>query len=59
MALGGGREIGANSFFYAVDGHDLEETAALVEQGDVAAVILEPGGGTSGALPWSTVLMFG
>jgi glutamate-1-semialdehyde 2,1-aminomutase len=27
---------------------------ALLEQGDIAAVLLEPGGGTSGGLPWST-----
>jgi glutamate-1-semialdehyde 2,1-aminomutase len=31
----------------------LEAVVALLEQGDVAAVILEPGGGSAGALPWS------
>src|SRR5579871_5383970 len=29
MALGGGREIGANSFFYGVDGHGLLIDAGL------------------------------
>lgn len=31
----------------------LATIAALLEEGDVAAVILEPGGGSAGGLPWS------
>jgi glutamate-1-semialdehyde 2,1-aminomutase len=30
-----------------------DAAVALVKRGDVAAVILEPGGGSSGSLPWS------
>ena len=32
---------------------DIAGACARIAQGDVAAVILEPGGGSSGALPWS------
>ena len=35
-----------------VDAFDLEGVAEWLETGDVAGVILEPGGGGSGALPW-------
>lgn len=36
---------------------DVEDAIALLEGDDVAAVILEPGGGGSGALPWDTAML--
>jgi glutamate-1-semialdehyde 2,1-aminomutase len=35
------------------DAVELEYAIEFLEEGEVAAVILEPGGGSSGALPWS------
>lgn len=36
------------------DPDDVESVAEFLAEGEVAAVILEPGGGGSGALPWSS-----
>ena len=35
------------------DPSDMESVVRHLERGDVAAVLLEPGGGSSGGLPWS------
>lgn len=37
---------------------EVDDVVALLEPGDVAAVILEPGGGASGGLPWSPAFLF-
>ncbi|MFO0865970.1 MAG: aminotransferase class III-fold pyridoxal phosphate-dependent enzyme [Gemmataceae bacterium] len=39
------------------DADEPEELIARIEQGDLAAVIFEPGGGSAGTLPWSAELL--
>jgi glutamate-1-semialdehyde 2,1-aminomutase len=48
-----GLHPGADEYLEIVDG-DPDRLAARLRHGDVAGVILEPGGGSCGALPWST-----
>lgn len=49
IGMGSGRDVGVA----AMDADDLDAIDRRFAQGDVAALILEPGGGGSGALPWS------
>ena len=49
----GGRHPRSRDFVELPSCMDIDGVCRRLESGDVAAVILEPGGGSSGALPWS------
>ena len=53
----GGRHPGSRDFVELPSCTDVEGVCRRLEAGDVAAVILEPGGGSSGALPWSVEML--
>jgi glutamate-1-semialdehyde 2,1-aminomutase len=50
---------GAEAWVTVARGGGLDAIVAELEKGDVAAVFLEPGGGSSGTLPWSAEFLGG